>query len=260
MNRAKFFIKVVAFLVLLFAVLEIQSLRLRELKSSRKTIAVAEIEQQTERIALQLKLWSQMPNFGFRNLTSDWVFLNFLQYFGDSEIRDLTTYNLSPGFFELIVNHDPGFIDSYIYLTNSISMYAANPNESIRLMEKGLSAMSPETHPRSYFVWRHKATDELLFVENTQAAKRSYETSADWAERSTDPNAAEIAKLSRKTATFLATNPNSRPARISAWSQVLLMATDDTIRQAAVIQIEALGGTVLLARDGQVTVKYKLDK
>ena len=117
--------------------------------------------------------------------------------------------------------------------------------------------MSPETIPKSYLVWRYKATDELLFVGDTQAAKESHETAVDWAERSSDPDADFIAKLSRQTAAFLATDPNSKPAQFNSWSQVLLRATDNTIRQEAIAQIEALGGVVLVSENGQVTVRYK---
>ncbi|MEM6252976.1 MAG: hypothetical protein AAF821_08640 [Cyanobacteria bacterium P01_D01_bin.156] len=218
------------------------------------------MQQQSEASALRFQLLSNLPDFGFSNLVSSWTFLNFLQYFGDSEMREQTGYLLSPSFFEIITDRDPGFIDSYIYLANSISMYAGQPRESIRLMEQGLSELSPETVPRSYLVWRHKATDELLFVRDTQAAQISYATAADWAERSADPDAANIAAASNQTAVFLANEPNSKPAQISAWSQVLLRATDDTIREAAISNIEALGGRVLLAENGQVTVRYRSEE
>lgn len=248
--------KISLLLGLLASILASQLVNLNQLKASSVKSSTNEIERQHEIMTLRLQLLSHVPDFGFPNLISNWVFLNFLQYFGNSAIRDIKGYGLSPNFFKVIIDRDPRFLDSYIYLTNSISIYVGNPHESIRLMEHGLAQMSPETIPKSYLVWRYKATDELLFVGDTQVAKKSYETAVDWAERSSDPNADFIAKLSRQTAIFLATDPNSKPAQINSWSQVLLRATDDTIRQKAITQIEALGGTVLVSENGQVTVRY----
>ena len=252
-------LRILSYLGLLSAIVFMQMATLRQIKASVEESSATEIQNQDRITSLRPQLLSNLPNFGFRNFVSYWVFLNFLQYFGSSDERNTVGYSLSPEFFEVIVDRDPGFIDSYIYLTNSISIYAGRPHESIRLMEQGISKLSPETIPTSYFVWRHKATDELLFTRDTQAAKNSYEMAADWAERSSDPDSDLIAELSRQTASFLATDPNSKPAQISAWSQILLRATDNAIAEAATEQIEALGGTVLLAEDGQVTVRYTAD-
>ncbi|ESA38244.1 hypothetical protein N836_32975 [Leptolyngbya sp. Heron Island J] len=208
----------------------------------------------------QLVLSNSLPKFGYENLYAGWQFLRFLQYFGDSSLRKKTGYGLSTHYFESIVDNDPLFEESYIFLVNTLSMYLGAPEESIRLLEKGLEHMGPALPPRSYFIWRHKATDELLFLGDTQAAKKSHEMAADWAERSPDEEGDFVAALSRKTIEFLETDPSSRPAQIGAWSDVLLRATDEAIRQRAAANIEALGGTILVNDNGQVTVRYKRDE
>lgn len=207
----------------------------------------------------QIILSNSLPKFGYENLYAGWQFLRFLQYFGDSTLRKATGYGLSIHYFESIVDIDPLFEEAYIFLVNTLTMYLGAPEESIRLVEKGLNSMSPSLPPRSYFIWRHKATDELLFLGDTQAAKKSHEMAADWAERSPDEEGDFVAALSRKTIEFLETDPSSKPAQIGAWSDVLLRATDDNIRQKAAAEIEALGGTILVNNDGQVTVRYKRD-
>ena len=244
-------------LILLVGIGSVQLHNLNQLKADKRPQASDTSIYQDERMALRLEFLSNLPDIGFKNIISNWVFLNFLQYFGNAEARDIDGYSLSPHFFDAIISHDPYFIDSYIYLSNSVSLYAGNPIESIRLMEKGLMNMSSGTIPRAYYVWRYKAIDELLFVGDTQAAQKSYETAADWAEQSSDPEAALVAQLSRKTARFLMTDPNSKPAQINAWSQILVRAIDENIRQEAIAQIEALGGTILVSENGQVTVRYK---
>lgn len=207
-------------------------------------------------IQQELSLLRSLPKFGYTNLFADWTLLNFIQYFGDSSLRQVTGYGLSDDYFESIIDSDPLFIESYIFLVNSISMYMGQPENSIRLIEMGLEDMAPDKPERSYLLWRYKGTDELLFLGDTLAAQQSYQTAAAWAEKSSDENAELIAKLSKNTANFLAEDPNSRPAQINSWSEVLLRAIDDNIRQKAIAEIEALGGKVLRANDGQVTIRY----
>ncbi len=212
--------------------------------------------QQNQLAETNLQFISATPAFGFNNLLSSWVFLRFLQYFGDFDSRDFVGYGLSPKFFEVIVERDPYFMSAYLYLTNAVSVYAGQPQTAISLMDKGLRTMSPDLPARSYFVWRYKGTDQLLFVGDNSAAQASFQTAADWAQQSSDSEAPLVAKLSQRTANFLATDPNSKPAVINGWMNVLSRAIDDNVRQEAIAQIEALGGKVLVAENGQVTVRY----
>jgi hypothetical protein len=63
-----------------------------------------------------------------------------------------------------------------------------------------------------------------------------------------------IAARSRQTAQFLATNPDSRRARVGAWYNILTNAIDDRTRQFAAKQIQALGGTII-QKNGAFQVK-----
>lgn len=218
--------------------------------------SVEEHTLQLQRSQAYLQFISTAPVFGFENLVSSWIFLRFLQYFGNSNQREQQGYGLSVDFFEIIVDKDPKFVDSYLYLSHSVSIYAGKPLDTVRLMEKGLSSMTPESTPRGFFVWRNKAVDELLFLGDNQSAKISHEMAADWAEQSADPEAKLVARLSRQTASFLATDPNSKSAQISSWSQILARAIDDNLRQEAITRIQSLGGEILRAQNGQVTVRY----
>jgi hypothetical protein len=77
-----------------------------------------------------------MPSFGYNNIIANWVYLNFVQYFGDDEVRAKTGYSLSPEYFEVILGRDPRFIPAYLSLSTSTSMYAGMPERSIKLTEK----------------------------------------------------------------------------------------------------------------------------
>jgi hypothetical protein len=198
-------------------------------------------EQQTQ---TSLKLLSKLPTFGFDNLVSDWSFLNFLQYFGDSQARPKTGYRITPDFFKVIVKRDPRFLDMYPYLSASVSLYAGQPQQTVSFLQQGINAIPPAMQSDAYFLWQTKAVDELLFLGRTQDARHSYEMAASWASRSNDPQIQGIATRSLQTAQFLATNPDSRRARVGSWFNILVDAIDAPTRQLAIKQIQALGGTI----------------
>lgn len=208
-------------------------------------------EQQTQ---ASLKLLANLPAFGFDNLVADWLFLNFLQYFGDDQARPKTGYRITPDFFKVIVNRDPRFLGMYPYLSASVSLYAGQPQQTITLIQQGINAIPPTMQSESYFLWQAKATDELLFLGRTQDARQSYEMAASWASQSKDPQMQIIAARSRQTAQFLSTNPDSRRARVGSWFNILTTAIDDPTRQFAAKQIQALGG-IIIQKDGAFQVK-----
>lgn len=239
----------------LAAVVGLQAPQLSQLRNPDPTISIERINRETAAQAVQLDLLEQVPTFGFDNLIANWVFLNFLQYFGDLPAREATDYRLSPEFFDVIVKRDPRFLDAYLFLSASTSIYAAQPERSIALMNQGLQSLTPTTPAGSYFVWRYKAIDELLFLGDADAARRSFETAADWAEASNRPGSQSAALASRQTAQFLATNPDSRSAQVTAWAMVLQSVQDDRTRQTAIARIESLGGRVAFAPDGTLQVQ-----
>ncbi len=206
------------------------------------------------REAARLKFLQSFPShgFGFNNLIADVTFLDFLQYFGDDKARVVheTGYALSPEYFEAILRRDPRFIYSYLYMSVSTSIFAGQPQRAIALYERGLKVLIPEILPYAYTVWRQRAIDELLFLGDTQAARRSFLKAAEWVERATfGPDALEetktVAQTSRATAEFLRTNPDSTPARIGAWVLVLSTAVDRKTTQIAIAELDKLGIAVV---------------
>ncbi len=202
-----------------------------------------------------LELLQRSPSLGFDNLVADWTFLKFLQYFGDGEARQKTGYSLNPEYFEIIVDRDPRFIEAYLFLSPASSIYAGRPDQTVALMDKGLKSTSPDTSPDSYLIWIYKAVDELLFLGNTKAARHSYEMAAQWAIAQNHPKSQQIAARARKTAQFLACNPDSKRAQVNSWTMILVNAVSDRTRQLAIGRIEALGGQVIITPQGEVKVQ-----
>ncbi|OLP17277.1 hypothetical protein BST81_15780 [Leptolyngbya sp. 'hensonii'] len=229
--------------------------QLHQLSSKPTDLSTEQVKQAVEAETLYLRLLRQLPSFGFENLVADWTFLNFLQYFGDDPARLKSDYRLSPEYFEIILRRDPRFLLAYFFLSGSTSIYAGMPERTIEIMDMGLKFVSPRNPPKSYYIWRYRGVDELLFLGDPQASQRSFEKAAEWASSYSDPESQFIAAVSQRTAQFLARNPRSKLAQFSAWTMILTSAVDERTRKRAVIEIQALGGKVFIGPDGRYQVR-----
>jgi hypothetical protein len=147
-------------------------------------------------------------------------------------------------------------IADFAFLSAVGSMYIAQPEKSIALMNQGFQKITPQAPQNSYYLWRMKGVDELLFLNNSQAAQQSLQKSADWARIVGDEEGLRVAAISQKTADTLAKNPNSKEAQFGGWSLVLSNAVDLKAKRIAVRKLRELGGKVYLDENGQI----KIDK
>ncbi|MBD2307503.1 hypothetical protein H6G17_18685 [Chroococcidiopsis sp. FACHB-1243] len=233
----------------------LQQVQIAKLKSTSQTKSLQALKQEAEIDKKHLNLMQQLPSFGFKNLVADFTFLKFLQYFGDESTRNKIGYGLSPEYFQVIIERDPFFLEAYRFLSSSTTLYAGMPERTIALIDQGLKHISPQVPSKSYYVWRYKGTDELLFLGNSQAAKDSYETAAEWASFYSDIESKNVASLSRQSAHFLATNPKSKLAQASAWILILDNAFDELTRKSAIARIQALGGKISITPEGAVNIQ-----
>jgi hypothetical protein len=218
---------------------------MHKLLSDKPTNTVEALERKIKADEVRLQFLKKIPTFGYDNLIANWIYLNFLQYFGDDEIRDKTGYGLSPQYFEVILKRDPRFVNAYLALSTSASMYAGMPEKSVKIMNKGLESLNPWVPKNSYYIWRYKGVDELLFLGDSTAARKSFANASEWASKHSDEESKLAASLSGQTAEFLKTNRNSKYAQISAWGMVLSHGTNKKTYQRAIREIEALGGKVI---------------
>jgi hypothetical protein len=254
-NWPRFAGSILIFVISYGVIVHLQVSRLSQLdRKANQSLTKAEYVREEQQTQTSLKLLAKLPTFGFDNLVADWSFLNFLQYFGDDQARPKTGYRITPDFFQVIVDRDPRFLVMYPYLSASVSLYGGQPQQTVRLLQQGINGIPPAMQSEAYSLWQAKATDELLFLGRTQDARRSYEMAAAWASQSSDPQMQAIAARSLETSQFLATNPDSRSARVSSWYNILTNAIDDRTRQFAAKQIQALGGTII-QKNGAFQVK-----
>lgn len=244
------------FTICALCVLGVVQLQLPQLKTQKYSSSefIEKLQRQNESDQLRLQLLKQFPSLGFDNLIADWAFLNFLQYFGDTTARDKTGYSLSPEYFEVILDRDPRFLDAYLALSISSSLYAAMPERTIALMEQSLQSLSPKVPHRAYYIWRYKGTDELLFLGDAEAAQRSFEKAVEWASAYSDPEAKRVEELSWETAQFLSKNPDSKSAQIYAWMSVFKNVSDERTQQYVINRIQKLGAEIVIDAEGQVQI------
>lgn len=204
----------------------------------------------------QLSALKKMPSVGFHNVIADWSFVQFLQYFGDDEARARTGYDDSAKYLSAAIHHDPYFRKFYVFLSGSSTIFAGKPEETIQVMSEGLDQLDTHRAPDSYYIWRYKGTDELLFLNDGKAAQKSFERAANWALQSDDEDATAVAQVSQQTAQFLAENPDSHLAQINAWGSILSTALDSQTQDRAIVKIRELGGDVVMTENGQLQIEY----
>ncbi|PSB50221.1 hypothetical protein C7B67_15245 [filamentous cyanobacterium Phorm 6] len=211
-------------------------------------MSVAIVKQEVQQEALRLKMLKSIPSFGFDNLIADWTFLKFLQYFGDDEAREVTGYNLSADYFDIITRRDPKWADIYLFLSTAVSFYQGKPETAIKFIERGTNALSRQNNPQAWIVWRTKGIDELLLLGDIPDSMRSHEMAADWVENTAD--GPKLAPIFRATAEYLRRDPDSVPVRFTAWSTVYYQTTDKLVRQRAKQALVKLGAQVKKDKDG----------
>lgn len=236
------------------AIVYLQMPQLAAVKERSKIVDKLVLRREEARTNRYLSIAKTFPTFGYDNLVANWYFLEFVQYFGDSEVRKQVGFGSSMEYFEAILNRDPRFLQGYFYLSSTGTMYAGAPERSVEIMERGLKSLSPQVPDRGYFIWRLKAVDELLFLGNVPAARNSMQTAANWARQSPTQEGQNVARLSQNTATYLARNPNSKKAQFDTWSMVLNAAVDDFVAQRAIAGIRATGGNVTISPTGEYKI------
>jgi tetratricopeptide (TPR) repeat protein len=239
-----------AFAVIIY----LQTFQLAALKN-HKSLNQSVLRQEESKLKSQLSLAQTVPTFGFNNLVADWYFLDFMQYFGDIEVRKKAGYGAAMEYFETILSRDPRFLYGYFYLAGTGSMYAGAPERTVEIMNRGLKSLSPKVPDRSYYIWRLKAVDELLFLGRVPEARTSMLMAVNWASQYADREGQNAAQVSQKTANHLARNPNSKKAQFDAWSMVLSSAVDDFVIQRAIVGIRAVGGKVTTSPSGEFKVE-----
>jgi hypothetical protein len=205
-------------------ILGLQQNRLKQIQAQAQSPALAEAQQ-----VLSLQALNRLPKggLGFNNAIADWAFLRFLDYYGDEEARAKTGFGASPAFFDVITSRDPRFVDTYLFLSGTLSYQLGQPELAMKYMQRGLDALSPQSHARAYQVPSLMGLDQLLLLGDTAGASQSYAKATEWAKGSIDPEEHKMARVFNRVSTNLQRDPDSSRVRFWAWS--LIFAQSGTI-------------------------------
>ena len=236
---------------LIMAVVEMQEEKVKTL--TKEKLLERNYRQESRRENSQVQLLKNIPSFGFNNMLANWSMLQFIQYYGDGDARKETGYGLSPDFMEVVTKNDPKFVRAYLMMSVASSLNAGKPEKTVEIMNKGLSKLTPDVTD-AYFIWLYKGVDELLFLGDIPAAKKSYQMAADWAKIAGNEF---IEKSARGTVEFLETNPDSRAPRVGAWMLVWLNSQDEETRRLARENIEKLGGKLVINNNQVMAIPPK---
>jgi hypothetical protein len=231
-----------------------QSSKLKSLRAVDKSLDPAVLQQESRSRANQLDLMKKMPKFGFNNMAANTSFIDFMSYFGSTDARNVNGYSLGFDYFDVVIKEDPRFFLAYYYLSGTGSSYLADPARTVKMMNEGFKSIKPDSPKYSYYLWRLKGTNELLFLGESQMARASMEKAADWAQQAGDEEGRRVAEISGNTAKFLAKNSNSKQARFGAWAGILDTAIDDSARKLAIAKILELGGKVEQDAQGKIRI------
>ena len=236
---------------LIMAIVEMQQEKVKTL--TKEKLLERNYSQESRLENAQVELLKNMPAFGFDNMLANWSMLQFIQYYGDGDARRETGYGLSPDFMEIVTKNDPKFVRAYLMMSVASSLNAGKPERTVEIMNKGLSKLTPDVTD-AYFIWLYKGVDELLFLGDIPAAKKSHQMAADWAKIASNEF---IEKSARGTVKFLETNPDSRAPRVGAWMLVWINSQDEETRRLAQENIEKLGGKLVVVNNQVMAIPPK---
>jgi hypothetical protein len=244
------------YILITIASLGIIKLQSPNVNISDQSLSLEEYKNDNAKEKNELLVVEQMPKLGFTNIVADWLYLGFIQYFGDVEAREKTGYELIPKYFTQIVEDDPHFTDAIYKLDVANTLFAGLPQTSTDLVGKSLASIRPKfiVNIPPYYLWRSKGNNQLLFFNDIDGAKKSYKKSIEWAKAYDSEDSRRIINISEESIHFLENNPTSKFAQISAWVSILANRPDEKTINRIIKQIEALGGKVNRKSDGTISV------
>ncbi|MCG9885097.1 MAG: hypothetical protein MH825_05890 [Cyanobacteria bacterium] len=202
-----------------------------------------------EQTGIKLDLLQRLPALGFENCIANWAFLSYLQYFGDTDTRTVTGYDLNRDYFRLMVQRDPRFLAIYPFLSAGVSYYQGEPETAIALMATATDSLDPQVQPEAFWVWRFMALDRLLLLGDGSGAAADLEMAARWANQ--NPRSQPYVPMFLETARFFRSAPDSRGVQFFAWNSVYTEAVDEPIKRRAARELILLGAQRTTDAQGQ---------
>lgn len=230
------------------ALVGILALQVTTLQKTRQSLTDEYVVRKEQNFAIA----STLEGIGFGNLAASWLWLEFIQYYGDTLSRRSEGYSLSYDYLKKITELDDQFLWAYRYISPAVAFSAGQPEKAEELILAGLEAMTPQTQPDGYRLHLDRAVNQFLLIGDAQAGRAAYYAAADWYERAdlqgTDPDAW------RQLADRLVNSPNRNDVRFTMWNQVFYTSADPVTRDRALLELRELGAEIRRRPDGQIQI------
>ena len=141
LDRSSVFTQLIIVLVSLWGITHLQSQEITQ-KETQKSPSEYLNQEANEKQALNLLV--NTPSLGFGNAIADWIYLNFIQYFGDTLPRESIGYDLCPIYFQSLVQKDPRFVNAVTVMDVCTSLFAGYPLRSLEYLQKAVGSMQPK--------------------------------------------------------------------------------------------------------------------
>ncbi len=227
------------------AILGLQGLTIQETRSGFTDEYVVRKEQ-------NFAIASALEGIGLSNLAASWLWMEFVQYYGDSPRRRQQGYGLTYDYLDKITQLDEEFYWAYRYISSAVGFSAGQPQRAEQLIQRGLEHLDPQKQPDGYRLYLDLAINYFILIGDAEAGRGAYYAAAEWYEQAgLEGNAPE---LWRALGDRLVESPNSKQVRFTVWNQVLNLSDDPVTRERALIELGALGARFRRQPEGQIEV------
>lgn len=232
--------------ILMAAIIALQGMKIPEIRAGFSDEYVVRKEQ-------NFAIASGMKAIGFGDLAASWLWLEFVQYYGDTPRRRQEGYSLTYDYLEKITQLDEQFLGAYRYVSPAVAFSAGQPEQAQELLRKGVRAMEPHSQPQAYRLYLDMAVHAFLLLGDPEAGRAAYYAAADWYEQaglegSSSPDGW------RQLGERLVTSPESRDVRFKVWLQVFNGTADPETRERALIELGELGARFQRQPNGQIQI------
>ena len=231
--------------LLLAAILGLQGLTIQETRSSFTDEYVVRQEQ-------NFAIASAMDAIGLGNLAASWLWLEFVQYYGDTPTRQQQGYGLAYDYLDKITQLDEHFFWAYRYVSPAVGFSAGQPRRVEQLLQRGIETLDPESQADGYRLYLDLAINYFLLIGDVEAGREAYYAAGEWYERAGLEG--DQPEIWRALGDRLVASPDSQEVRFKVWTQVLNLSADPVTQERALIELGQLGARFRRQPNGQIEV------
>ncbi len=214
----------------------LSSAALMQWLADRSPSEVLVVEDQTRREAGFL-FARGLGLMGYRNLAASWLWLDFIQYMGDTPARAELGYALAADYLKQITDQDPFFFPAYLYATYALAFQSAQPEIAVDILETGTQFITPENNPNAFSLYFRAAIIYFLFLGEEEAAREAFYNAADWYEAAGHGSAQGM----REVGDNIINNPLSKNVRFSTWLYAYRTTSEAETRELILEELNQLG-------------------